>query len=306
MSWLAALRSRLIPPPGLRAAAEAVSRRRLPSPYRRGYGPIGRLAHDLFARPHGSQRISARFLLGRRYRLTIPDGLSADTLRELEEKIDYRFGDLSLLVTALKHRSYVYALHGHGIESNERLEYLGDAVLDLVVADFLFRRFNDKREGDLTQMKSLIVSRAILAKKARNIDLGRYVLLSPEEHSAGGAKQPSILCDAFEALIGVIYLDGGIEAGRNFVERFVLNDFDEMIRRDDYINFKSKLLEHTQSTGCGHPKYMVHAEEGPDHRKVFSVEVSVNTEKLGWGRGRSKKEAQQMAARDALQRLGTL
>ena len=306
MSWLAALRSRLIPPPGLRAAARAVSLRRLPPPYRRGYGPIGRLAHDLFARPHGSQRISARFLLGRRHRLTIPDGLSEDTLRELEEKIDYRFGDLSLLVTALKHRSYVYALHGHGIESNERLEYLGDAVLDLVVADFLFRRFNDKREGDLTQMKSLIVNRAILAKKARNIDLGRYVLLSPEEHSAGGAKQPSILCDAFEALIGVIYLDGGIEAGRNFVERFVLNDFDEMIRRDDCINFKSKLLEHTQSTGCGHPKYMVHAEEGPDHRKVFSVEVSVNTEKLGWGRGRSKKEAQQMAARDALQRLGTL
>jgi ribonuclease-3 len=232
--------------------------------------------------------------------------LSADTLRELEEKIDYRFGNLSLLVTALKHRSYVYALHGHGIESNERLEYLGDAVLDLVVADFLFRRFNDKREGDLTQMKSLIVSRAVLAKKARNIDLGRFVLLSPEEHSAGGAKQPSILCDAFEALIGVIYLDGGIDAGRNFVERFVLNDFDELIRRDDYINFKSKLLEHTQSTGCGHPKYLVHAEEGPDHRKVFSVEVSVNTEKMGWGRGRSKKEAQQMAARDALQRLGSL
>ena len=306
MSWLAALRSRLIPPPGLRAAAKAVSRRCPPSPYLRGYGSIGRLAHDLLARPNGSQGISARFLLGRRYRLTIPDGLSPDTLRELEEKIDYRFGDLSLLVTALKHRSYVYALHGHGIESNERLEYLGDAVLDLVVADFLFRRFKDKREGDLTQMKSLIVSRAVLAKKARNIDLGRFVLLSPEEHSAGGAKQPSILCDAFEALIGVIYLDGGIDAGRNFVERFVLNDFDELIRRDDYINFKSKLLEHTQSTGCGHPKYLVHAEEGPDHRKVFSVEVSVNTEKMGWGRGRSKKEAQQMAARDALQRLGSL
>jgi ribonuclease-3 len=306
MSWLAALRSRLIPPPGLRAAAKAVSRRCPPSPYLRGYGSIGRLAHDLLARPNGSQGISARFLLGRRYRLTIPDGLSPDTLRELEEKIDYRFGNLSLLVTALKHRSYVYALHGHGIESNERLEYLGDAVLDLVVADFLFRRFKDKREGDLTQMKSLIVSRAVLAKKARNIDLGRFVLLSPEEHSAGGAKQPSILCDAFEALIGVIYLDGGIDAGRNFVERFVLNDFDELIRRDDYINFKSKLLEHTQSTGCGHPKYLVHAEEGPDHRKVFSVEVSVNTEKMGWGRGRSKKEAQQMAARDALQRLGSL
>ena len=305
MSWLAALRSRLATPAGLRAAAKAVARRRLPSPYRGGYGSFGRIAHDFLARPRGSQGISARLLIGLRCHPAIPDELSPETLRELEKAIDYRFRDPSLLVTALKHRSYVYALRGHGIESNERLEYLGDAVLDLVVADFLFRKFKDKREGDLTQMKSLIVNRTVLAKKARNIELGRYVLLSPEEYNAGGAKQPSILCDAFEALIGVIYLDGGIEAGRNFVEHFVLNDFDDLIRRDDYINFKSKLLEHTQGTGCGHPKYMVHAEEGPDHRKVFSVEVSVNTEKLGWGKGRSKKEAQQMAAKDALQRLAT-
>ena len=305
MSWLAALRTRLISSAGLRAAAKLVARRCPPSPYRRGYGSFERLAHDLLARPGGARGISARLLMGRRSHPAIPDELSPDTLRELEAKIDYRFRDPSTLVTALKHRSYVYALRGRGVESNERLEYLGDAVLDLLVADFLFRKFKDKREGDLTQMKSLIVSRTILAKKARSIDLGRYVLLSPEEHDAGGAKQPSILCDAFEALIGVIYLDGGIEAGRNFVERFVLNDFEDLIQRDDYVNFKSKLLEHTQGTGCGHPKYMVHAEEGPDHRKVFSVEVSVNTEKVGRGRGRSKKEAQQMAAKDALQRLGT-
>ena len=245
--------------------------------------------------------------LSRRFRRpTIPADLEATTLRELEGRIGYRFRDSTLLVNALKHRSYVYALQGHGIESNERLEYLGDAVLDLLVADFLFRRFQDRREGDLTQMKSLLVSRTILSRKARRIELGSFVLLSPEERSAGGGQQPSILCDAFEALIGAIYLDGGLKASRGFVERNVLDDFEELIRRDDYVNFKSKLLEHTQSTGDGHPRYLVHAEEGPDHCKIFSVEVCVTGECLGCGRGRSKKEAQQMAARDALRHLGAL
>ena len=230
----------------------------------------------------------------------------AEELRKLEGRIDYCFRNPELLVNALKHRSYVYAHQGHGIESNERLEYLGDAVLDLLVADFLFQRFDDKREGDLTQMKSLVVSRTVLARKARAIELDRFILLSPEERSAGGGRQPSILCDAFEALIGAVYLDGGLEATRSLVVRRVLEDFDELIERDDYVNFKSKLLEYTQSLGSGHPRYLVHAEEGPDHNKIFSVEVCVIGESMGRGRGRSKKEAQQMAAKDALQRLGAL
>jgi ribonuclease-3 len=228
------------------------------------------------------------------------------TLRDLEKKIGYRFRDPALLVKALKHRSYVYAQQGDGIESNERLEYLGDAVLDLLVADFLFNKFVDKREGDLTQMKSMVVSRTILSRKAHSIDLGRFILLSREERSAGGYEQSSILSDAFEALIGSIYLDGGLDAGRRFIEKIVLSDFYELVERQDYVNFKSKLLELTQSKGCGHPKYLVNAEEGPDHDKTFSVEVSMTGESLGHGRGRSKKEAQQMAAKDALQHLGAL
>ena len=224
--------------------------------------------------------------------------------RDLEERIGYHFRDPALLVNALKHRSYVYARQGSGIESNERLEYLGDGVLDVLVAEFLFRMFEDKREGDLTQMKSLVVSRTVLARKARSIDLGQFILLSREERNAGGFEQPSILSDAFEALIGAVYLDGGLEAGRSLVEQIVLNDFHELIAREDYINFKSKLLEHTQSKGFGHPKYLVHAEEGPDHCKTFSVEVTMTGERLGCGQGRSKKEAQQMAAKDALERLG--
>ena len=231
---------------------------------------------------------------------------SGQLLGDLEARIGYRFQNPSLLVKALKHRSYVYARQESGIESNERLEFLGDAVLDLLVAEYLFGDFSDKREGDLTQMKSLVVSRQVLSKKAIQIGLGRFILLSTEERSAGGDKQPSILCDAFEALLGALYLDGGIEGCRRFVKTHVLDDFYDLIQRDDFVNFKSRLLEHTQSEGNGHPRYLVHAEDGPDHDKLFSVEVSVAGERIGRGKGRSKKEAQQMAAKDALQNLGNL
>lgn len=232
--------------------------------------------------------------------------LPPDTLLELEGHLGYHFRDEKLLILALKHRSYVYAQQGKGVESNERLEFLGDAVLDLLVADFLFRLYEDRREGGLTEMKSLVVSRTVLARKARNIDLGRYVLLSQEERNAGGANQDSILSDAFEALIGAMYLDGGIETSRQFVDRVVMGDFEELHGSQDAINFKSRLLEHTQSLGSGHPKYYVQNERGPDHDKVFSIEVSVTGEAMGFGVGRSKKEAQQMAAKDALVRLGQL
>ena len=236
----------------------------------------------------------------------LPDKISADKLRQLEGRLGYRFQDQRWLINALKHRSYVYAQQGEGLEANERLEFLGDAVLDLVVADSLFRRFADKREGDLTQMKSLVVSRTILSEKARQIELGQFILLSREEYNARGYEQPSILSDSFEALIGAVYMDGGLEPCRRFVERVVLKDLDELIQREDSINFKSRLLEHTQGLGFGHPKYMVHGEEGPDHRKMFSVEVSVAGEVMGAGEGRSKKEAQQLAAKDALQQLEVL
>lgn len=239
-------------------------------------------------------------------RRSVPAEISRQDLRRLEKRVGYRFADPSLLVHALKHRSFVYANRGRGLDSNERLEFLGDAVLDLLVADFLFCAYPDKREGELTQMKSQLVSRAVLAKRAADLGLGHFVLLSPEESRAGGHDQPSILSDAFEALMGAIYLDGGMKPCRCFVEKVVLEGFDAVLKSDDFTNFKSKLLEHTQSQGHGHPKYLVQAEKGPDHDKVFSVEVVITGEKLGDGQGRSKKEAQQMAAKDALERLGAL
>ena len=227
-------------------------------------------------------------------------------LENLERIIGYRFSDRALLSQALKHRSYVYASDGDGIESNERLEFLGDAVLDLVVTEYLYRSFRMKREGELTQVKSLIVSKPVLAEKGREMGLGRYMLLSREEEQSGGRDRTSIIGDAFEAVLGAIYLDGGFDASRDFVARSLLCDIEKISANGDYLNFKSVLLEYVQSEGRGHPRYFVHSEEGPDHEKVFTVEVAIGGEILGQGKGRSKKEAQQMAAKEALRGLGAV
>ena len=184
------------------------------------------------------------------------------------------------------------------------MEFLGDAVLDLVVTEHLYRRFENKREGDLTQIKSLLVSKVILAEKGRAIGLGEFLFLSKEENLAGGRNRTSIIGDAFEALLGAIYLDGGLESVDAFVTHVLLKDIDEILSNGNYLNFKSVLLEHTQGEGQGHPRYLPRSEEGPDHRKIFSVEVLIGGNKMGTGQGRSKKEAQQMAAKDALQNLG--
>ena len=228
----------------------------------------------------------------------------ASELRALEKQIAYSFTHPILLDQALKHRSHVYANDQEGIVSNERLEFLGDAVLDLIVTEYLYRRYPDQREGDLTQIKSLLVSKTILADKARIIRIGDFLHLSKEESHAGGRARTSILGDAFEAVLGAVYLDGGLAAAEGFVERHLLSSLDAITSDGNHLNFKSTLLEHTQSEGQGHPRYLVHAEEGPDHRKKFTVEVLVGGDRMGLGSGRSKKEAQQMAAREALNNLG--
>ncbi|MSS70655.1 MAG: ribonuclease III [Candidatus Latescibacteria bacterium] len=240
------------------------------------------------------------------WRVFSPSQKIEQNLETLEAIIGHHFADRSLLAQALKHRSYVYAADGHGIESNERLEFLGDAVLDLVVTEYLFRSFKSKREGELTQVKSLIVSKTVLAQKGREMGLGRYMLLSREEEQAGGRDRTSIIGDAYESVLGAIYLDGGLDPSRVFVTRHLLCDVEEISANGDYLNFKSVLLEHVQREGRGHPRYYVNSEEGPDHEKIFTVEVAVGGEIRGQGQGRSKKEAQQMAAKEALRRLGAV
>ncbi len=234
-----------------------------------------------------------------------PEKVERD-LDTLEAVIGYRFFDRSLLSLAIKHRSYVFASDGSGIESNERLEFLGDAVLDLVVTEYLYRSFRSKREGELTQVKSLIVSKSVLAQKGREMGLGKYILLSKEEEQSGGRERTSIIGDAYEAVLGAIYLDGGLDGSRTFVARHLLCDVEEISTNGDNLNFKSVLLEHVQSEGRGHPRYFVNSEDGPDHEKIFTVEVAIGGEIMGEGKGRSKKEAQQMAAKEALRSIGAV
>jgi len=224
-------------------------------------------------------------------------------LEGLERQLGHQFSNRRLLVMALKHRSYVYAHNEGGVASNERLEFLGDAVLDIVVTEHLYRRFRKKREGALTQVKSLIVSKTVLAEKAREMGLGEFLLLSREEEMAGGRARTSIIGDAYEAIVGAIYLDGGLPATQRFLRTHLLNNLDELLTNGEYLNFKSVLLEYAQSEGMGQPEYMLNLEEGPDHRKIFTIDVSVGGENLGRGTGRSKKQAQQRAAREALNRL---
>ena len=231
-------------------------------------------------------------------------GNNEKSLKLLQEKVGYNFSNPNLLTQALKHRSFVYSIDEASIESNERLEFLGDAVLDLLVTESLYCRFIGKREGELTQIKSLLVSKVVLAQKGRELGLGDHLFLSKEEDLAGGRDRTSIIGDAFEALLGAIYLDGGLKAAGDFVQAKLLCNVQEIISDGNYLNFKSVLLEHTQSEGQGHPRYLVDAEEGPDHHKTFTVEVVIGGQRQGIGQGRSKKEAQQMAAKEALKKLG--
>jgi ribonuclease-3 len=227
-------------------------------------------------------------------------------MAKLERGLGYRFRDRSLLVEALSHRSIIGSRGGGERVSNERLEFLGDAVLDLIVALELFHRFPEKQEGDLTQLKSLLVSRPSLEKCARDLGVGGALLLSVNEAETGGRDRPSILADALEALIGAVFLDGGLEPARRLVLAQVMKRLPEVTQQSDLRNYKSLLLEYVQQHKIGHLSYRTAREEGPDHRKRFTVEVLLNRGVLGSGGGDSKKQAQQEAARSALEKLGLI
>jgi ribonuclease-3 len=225
---------------------------------------------------------------------------------QVQKRIGYRFSNPALLIQALKHRSYVYAQEQNGVQSNERLEFLGDAVLDLVVSEHLYQAYPKRREGRLTQMRSCMVNRTFLAEQAHRINLGKYLLLSPGEARSGGRQRFSILADAYEAVIGAMYMDGGIEPVRTFLRRTLLVDMHKHEAPYQWRNYKSVLLEYTQSEGKGQPRYRVESEEGPDHEKLFTVEVYIAGTAVGRGSGTSKKDAEQSAARNASERLNLI
>lgn len=232
--------------------------------------------------------------------------LSEKDINKLEAKLNYKFQDKTLITQALKHRSFLSVTNEARLLSNERLELLGDAVLGMVVTEFLYRRFPTKAEGELTAIKSLMVSRKILARVATQIELGKFILLNDAEEKAGGRNRHSIIADAFEAIIGAIYLDGGLETVIEFIRKKLLVRTDKVIVEEQNRNFKSMLLEYSQSKNLGLPQYVVSDEEGPDHEKLFTIEVLVNNEVLGIGKGNSKKKAEQVSAKNALKKLNLI
>ncbi len=221
-------------------------------------------------------------------------------IEELQKKLGYTFKDEKLLIRALSHSSYVNENHPVG-ESNERLEFLGDSVLGLVTAENFYTNYTKLPEGELTKLRAAMVCEKSLAGFAKQLDLGKYLLLGKGENLTGGRERPSIQADAFEAIIAAIYLDGGIEEAR----KFVLSYIDEAIRRhQSFKDYKTMLQEVVQRNPGELVEYVLVGETGPDHDKRFAVEVHLNSNVIGKGIGRSKKRAEQEAAREALELMG--
>lgn len=221
-------------------------------------------------------------------------------MTELEKIIGYKFNNEELLKTALTHSSYANE-HSDYFHCNERLEFLGDSVLGFITADYIYREFSHLPEGELTKKRAYAVCETTLAEFANEISLGTFLLLGNGEKHTGGDKRPSILSDAFEALIAAIYLDGGIENAKKFVLSFVSNAVKEKPQFKDY---KTTLQEVIQQNPEEQLTYVVTGENGPDHDKCFTVEVHLNSNCIGKGTGRSKKQAEQNAAKEALELMG--
>lgn len=234
---------------------------------------------------------------------TVGDEIPGNTT-DVEDRIGYRFGQKNLLVEALTHRSILGDLEpGQERITYERLEFLGDSVLSLITSDYLIRQYPGEDEGQLTKKKSLLVSQGVLAKKAEEIGIKEHIIVSENALRSGVADQDSVQTATLEALIGAIYLDGGLGVARRFVEKYILMDIDDFLEHRDHINYKSILQELTQSKFRSYPIYLVEKTKGPEHNKIFVVKVMVDRVAYGRGRGRSKKDAEQMAAKEALGRL---
>lgn len=222
-------------------------------------------------------------------------------INELERAIGYRFKNITLLQNALAHSSYANERWHDSLKSNERLEFLGDSVLGMMVADHLYRTFPDRPEGELTRMRADMVCEQTLARIAEKLGLGTHILLGHGEEQGGGRQRPSILADAVESVIAAMYLDGGMDAAKGFIERFVLCNVP--VNRPQNMDYKTQLQELVQQKKNQVISYSLTGESGPDHDKHFTVEVSLNGKVVGQGTGTSKKRAEQDAAHCALEKL---
>jgi ribonuclease-3 len=227
------------------------------------------------------------------------------TLVELQRAIGYRFKDVDLLVRALSHRSYATGDKDQIADeaSNERLEFLGDAVLSLVVNEYLFRVYPGKREGALTKMKSVIVSKPILSHYAKRNRLGSFILMSENAQRSRVGEAESVLADTLEAIFGAVFLDGGFDAAGKCIGRLLLVDVQDIFDNEDNVNYKSLLQEYIQALHKVPPRYSVRSTTGPQHDKEFVVEVGVHGTALATGAGKTKKLAEQEAAKEAYKKL---
>ena len=216
----------------------------------------------------------------------------------LEKKIGYKFKNPDLLLNALTHSSY--ANENRGISDNERLEFLGDAVLGLVIADYLYRLFEKHKEGDLTKIRASIVSEGPLSQIARDIRLGRFLLLGKGEAISGGRDRDSVLADALEAVIGAVYLEAGINQAKELIIGLFSSLMENSFQGKGFQDYKTNLQEVLQAMGEEEIVYRVIKETGPDHDKEFVIEVLCGRRVIGRGKGKSKKEAEQRAAKEAL------
>lgn len=226
--------------------------------------------------------------------------MSNTDIGQLETEIGYAFKDKDLILKALTHSSYANEKKMEKYNHNERLEFLGDAVLEVCTSDFLFKEYLDKPEGDLTRLRASIVCEPTLAECARAIHLSDFLILGKGEETTGGRYRDSIVSDAFEAVIGAIYLDGGIEEANKFIIRFVLNDIEN---KHLFYDSKTILQETVQKLYKKKVEYKLISEEGPDHDKKFNVQVLLEDTILGEGIGRTKRKAEQQAAYQAILKI---
>ncbi|MGN0606093.1 MAG: ribonuclease III [Oscillospiraceae bacterium] len=224
-------------------------------------------------------------------------------ISEFEEILKYTFKNKNLIKEALSHSSYANE-NKKTRHSNERLEFLGDSVLSIVVSQYLFQHFTHLPEGELTKIRASLVCEKSLHVFAKQINLGKYIFLGKGEENTGGRERPSILADAFEAVIAAIYLDGGLEAAEKHILRFIPEDIDSKKQMSNFSDYKTILQEVIQKNPEEKIEYSLVSESGPDHNKAFTVQVCLNSNVIGRGTGKSKKDAEQMAAKEALELMG--
>lgn len=224
-------------------------------------------------------------------------------LDEFMKNLEYRFKNDELLKTALTHSSYANENKSSGIQNNERLEFLGDSVLNLIITNYIYTNYPDMPEGEMTKIRASVVCESTLKDISVLLKIGEVILLGKGENTSGGRNRPSILSDAFEAILGAIYLDGGFEIAKSFVLKFLADPVNESVKGIGVIDYKTRLQELLQKNGDVSIHYEVIDEVGPDHNKEFHVQVKRGDKLLGKGIGRSKKEAEQNSAKHALESL---